>query len=339
MVFLLFKKGLYDTICGKSNLILELQGGNPVKYSFVIPCYNSSHTIGNVVKEIQDKMLEMDEKDYEIILVNDHSKDSTKDVIFSLAEQNNVRAITLAKNSGQDSACLCGYRASKGDYVISLDDDGQTPANEVDRLINKLHEGYDVVIAHYPNKHHESWRNIGSRINDYMEREMLGKPKELYVGSYFIAKRFIIDQIITYPNPYPYIRGLLLSATDNIANVDVNHRNREYGKSQYTLKKLLGLWLNGFTSFSVKPLRVSTFIGGIIAVLGFIMTIYAVIHKLLHPEISAGWASLMAVMTLIGGMILLMLGLIGEYVGRIYISLNHTPQYVIQEKKNFPDNQ
>lgn len=306
-----------------------------MKYSFVIPCYNSSQSISLVVKEIQDKMLEMQETEYEIILVNDHSKDNTKEVIFSLADQPNIRAISLAKNSGQDAACLCGYKASKGDYVISLDDDGQNPANEVDKLINKLNEGYDVVIAHYPNKQHESWRNIGSKINDIMEIEMLGKPKELYVGSYFIAKRFIIDQITQYTNPYPYIRGLLLSATDNIANVDVHHRSREFGTSQYTLKKLLGLWINGFTSFSVKPLRISTVIGGVIALLGFVMTLYAVIHKLLHPEISAGWASLMSVTTMIGGMILLMLGMIGEYVGRIYISINHTPQYVIQEKKNF----
>ncbi|MBR3344782.1 MAG: glycosyltransferase [Lachnospiraceae bacterium] len=306
-----------------------------MKYSFVIPCYNSSQSISLVVKEIQDKMLEMQETEYEIILVNDHSKDNTKEVIFSLADQPNIRAISLAKNSGQDAACLCGYKASKGDYIISLDDDGQNPANEVDKLINKLNEGYDVVIAHYPNKQHESWRNIGSKVNDIMEIEMLGKPKELYVGSYFIAKRFIIDQITQYTNPYPYIRGLLLSATDNIANVDVHHRSREFGTSQYTLKKLLGLWINGFTSFSVKPLRISTVIGGVIALLGFVMTLYAVIHKLLHPEISAGWASLMSVTTMIGGMILLMLGMIGEYVGRIYISINHTPQYVIQEKKNF----
>ncbi|MCR5449849.1 MAG: glycosyltransferase family 2 protein [Solobacterium sp.] len=306
-----------------------------MKYSFVIPCYNSSLSISHVVKEIQDKMLEMQETEYEIILVNDHSKDNTKEVIFGLADQPNIRAISLAKNSGQDAACLCGYKASAGDYVISLDDDGQNPANEVDKLIDKLNEGYDVVIAHYPNKQHESWRNIGSKINDIMEIEMLGKPRELYVGSYFIAKRFIIDQITQYTNPYPYIRGLLLSATDNIANVDVHHRSREFGTSQYTLKKLLGLWVNGFTSFSVKPLRFSTLIGALIALLGFVMTLYAVIHKLLHPEISAGWASLMSVITLIGGMILLMLGMIGEYVGRIYISINHTPQYVIQEKKNF----
>ena len=305
-----------------------------MRYSFVIPCYNSEKSIGAVVKEIQDKMLVMKEDDYEIILVNDHSADHTQDVIFKLADQMNIRAISLAKNAGQDSAVLAGFRACSGDYVIESDDDGQTPANEVDRLINKLNEGYDVVIAHYPNKKHSGFRNWGSRINDHMEVTLLNKPKDLYIGSYFVARRFIIDQVIKYPNPYPYIRGLLLSVTDNIANVDVDHRSRKEGHSQYTMKKLLSLWFNGFTSFSVKPLRISTFMGIIVAFFGFIFLIYTIVHKLLHPEISAGWASMMSMLTVIGGMILCMLGMIGEYIGRIYVSMNQLPQYVIKETKN-----
>jgi glycosyltransferase involved in cell wall biosynthesis len=308
-----------------------------VKYSFVIPCYNSEKTIGGVVREIQEKMKAMNESSFEIILVNDFSRDRTEDVIFKLAEQSNIRAISFAKNAGQDAACLAGYRASCGDYVISLDDDGQTPADEVDRLINKLNEGYDVVIAHYPNKQHSGFRNWGSGVNDKMEIDLLGKPKNLYVGSYFIARRFIIDQITRYQNPYPYIRGLLLSSTSRICNVDVDHRSRTVGQSQYTLSKLLKLWLNGFTSFSVKPLRISTFIGLIVALFGFIFMIYAIVHKLLHPEINAGWASLMAMMTMLGGVILFVLGMIGEYIGRVYISMNQLPQYVIRDSRNLSD--
>ena len=305
-----------------------------MKYSFVIPCYNSENTIGEVVREIQGKMKAMNETSFEVILVNDFSKDHTEDVIFKLAEQSNIRAISFAKNAGQDAACLAGYRASCGDYVISLDDDGQTPADEVDRLINKLNEGYDVVIAHYPNKQHSGFRNWGSGVNDKMEINLLGKPKNLYVGSYFIARRFIIDQITRYQNPYPYIRGLLLTSTSRICNVDVDHRSRTVGQSQYTLSKLLKLWLNGFTSFSIKPLRISTFIGLIIALFGFIFMIYAIVHKLLHPEINAGWASLMAMLTMLGGVILFVLGMIGEYIGRVYISMNQLPQYVIRDSKN-----
>ncbi len=309
-----------------------------MKYSFVIPCYNSEKTIGGVVDEIREEMHTLNEEDYEILLVNDYSRDHTRDVIFSLAENDpRVKAISMAKNSGQDAACLAGYRCSTGDYVVSLDDDGQHPVNELDRMINKLQEGYDVVIAHYPSKKHSVFRNWGSRVNDLMEVELLGKPKELYIGSFFIARRFIIDKITEYPNPYPYIRGLLLSSTANIANVDVDHRERAAGKSQYTFKKLVKLWMNGFTSFSVKPLRIATFIGLVIALIGFIFAVYAVVIKLLHPETAAGWASLMAVMTMIGGAILCTLGIIGEYIGRIYISINRVPQYVVRETKNIKD--
>ncbi len=309
-----------------------------MKYSFVIPCYNSEKTIGGVVDEIREEMHTLNEEDYEILLVNDYSRDHTRDVIFSLAEKDpRVKAISMAKNSGQDAACLAGYRYSTGEFVVSLDDDGQHPVNELDRMINKLQEGYDVVIAHYPSKKHSVFRNWGSRVNDLMEVELLGKPKELYIGSFFIARRFIIDKVTEYPNPYPYIRGLLLSSTANIANVDVDHRERAAGKSQYTFKKLVKLWMNGFTSFSVKPLRIATFIGLVIALIGFIFAVYAVVIKLLHPETAAGWASLMAVMTMIGGAILCTLGIIGEYIGRIYISINRVPQYVVRETKNIKD--
>lgn len=320
---------------GKHGIIFKLIGEDILKYSFVIPCYNSAHTIGKVVDEIKEKMQELNETSYEIILVDDYSPDrTTKDVIFELANQENIRAIALAKNAGQENALMAGYRASSGDYVVSLDDDGQHPVNQLDRLINKLNEGYDVVIAHYANKKHSSFRNLGSKLNDKMEIDLLGKPKDLYIGSFFIAKRFVINKIIEYPNPYTYIRGLLLTSTSNIANVEVNHRERLEGNSQYTLKKLIHLWSNGFTSFSVKPLRFATLVGSLVALFGFLFAIYVIINKFIHPEIQAGWSSLMAMMTFLIGITLCTLGMIGEYIGRIFISLNRSPQYVISETKN-----
>lgn len=306
-----------------------------MKYSFVIPCYNSELTISSVTDEIKEKMKSMDEDSYEIILVNDFSKDSTEKVIFQLAEDTHIKAISLAKNAGQDAACLAGYRKACGEYIISLDDDGQTPADEVDKLLDKLIlEDYDIAIAHYQDKKHAGWRNLGSYINDLMERQMLNKPANLYVGSYFAAKKFVIDSIVSYPNPYPYIRGLLLSTSASITNVDVKHRERKIGTSQYTMSKLLKLWLNGFTSFSIKPLRISTFIGALIAIVGFFMVIYAIFVKITNPNTSAGWASLMSITTFLGGVILLMLGMIGEYIGRIYVSINKVPQYVIKKVKD-----
>lgn len=160
---------------------------------------------------------------------------------------------------------------------------------------------------------------------------MLGKPKELYLSSYFAVKRFIVDEMLRYTNPYPYVIGLVLRATKNITNVDVKHRERQVGTSGYTIGKLLALWFNGFTAFSIKPLRVATAIGAFSAIAGFLYGIYTIVKKLVNPNVVIGFSSLMSAMVFIGGMVMLMLGIIGEYIGRIYISMNNSPQYVIRE--------
>ena len=175
---------------------------------------------------------------------------------------------------------------------------------------------------------------MGSKVNELMTRVMLEKPKELYISSYFAVKRFIVEDMIRYENSYPYVIGLVLRATKNITNVLVNHREREEGTSGYTLKKLLGLWFNGFTAFSVKPLRIATCIGGASAIIGFLYGLYTIIKKFVNPDVPLGFSSTMAVLVFFGGMIMLMLGLIGEYIGRIYISMNNSPQYVIRERIN-----
>ena len=160
---------------------------------------------------------------------------------------------------------------------------------------------------------------------------MLGKPKDLYLSSYFAVKRFIVDEMLRYTNPYPYVIGLVLRATRNITNVDVDHREREIGSSGYTIGKLLALWFNGFTAFSIKPLRAATFLGAFSAVAGFLYGTYTIIKKLVNPNVVIGFSSLMSAIVFFGGIVMLMLGIIGEYIGRIYISLNNSPQYVIRE--------
>ncbi|MCM1048751.1 MAG: glycosyltransferase family 2 protein [Clostridiales bacterium] len=300
--------------------------------SFVIPCYNSSRTIDKVVEEISVTMEAMKEYEYEIVLVNDSSPDDTFGEIQRICKaKNNVCGINLARNFGQHAALLAGFHYVHGDIVVCLDDDGQTPANEVGKLLEKIEEGFDAVYARYEHKQHSAFRNFGSKVNELMARVMLGKPKELYVSSYFAVKRFIVDEMVRYTNPYPYVIGLVLRTTKKIANVDVNHREREIGTSGYTIGKLLALWFNGFTAFSIKPLRIATFIGALAACMGFIYGIYTVIRKLVDPNVVIGFSSIMAAIMFIGGMMMLMLGIIGEYIGRIYISLNNSPQYVVRE--------
>ena len=303
-----------------------------IKYSFVIPCYKSELTITNVVEEIFLKMSELKEKSFEVILINDCSPDNTKDIIFNLSnEHDNIIAIHLSKNFGQHSALLAGYSYATGNYIISLDDDGQTPANQVDRLINKINEGYDVVFARYELKKHSFFRNFGSRLNDFMAVKLINKPNNLYLSSYFIAKKFVIEEIIKYKNPFPYISGLLLRTTKYIANVNVDHRDRNIGNSGYTISSLFKLWLNGFTAFSIKPLRVSIYIGMIVAFIGVLFGINAIITKVTNSNTPVGWTSVIAILSFVGGTILLVLGMIGEYIGRIYICINNSPQFVIKE--------
>lgn len=304
------------------------------KVSFVIPCYASEHTITAVIQEVNAAMEQLGKYQWEYVLVNDCSPDNTFDTITNLCkEHNNIIGINLARNFGQHAALMAGFNEVSGDIVVCLDDDGQTPGDEVGKLLDKIEDGYDVVYARYANKKHSGFRNFGSKLNSKMTEYLLDKPQELFVSSYFAAQRFIVDEMIKYEHAFPYVIGLVLRSTKNIANVDVIHRDRTEGVSGYSLKKLIGLWMNGFTAFSVKPLRLASFVGVLFAIIGFVCTLVLVFNKLLHPEaVLLGWSSTMSVMMIIGGIILLVLGIIGEYIGRIYICMNKAPQYIIREK-------
>lgn len=308
------------------------------KISFVIPCYRSEHTLPHVIAEIEQKMKEMSQYEYNVFLINDCSPDNTLEVVRELCEtHDNIKGISFAKNFGQHAALMAGLRHSDGDYVVCLDDDGQTPADEVDKLINKLEEGYDAVYAKYDHKQHSTFRNLGSKVNELMTRVLLEKPKDLYISSYFAVRRFVVEDMIRYGNSYPYVIGLVLRATKNITNVSVNHREREEGTSGYTLKKLLNLWFNGFTAFSVKPLRIATAIGCGCAGIGFLYGLYTIVKRFINPAVPMGFSALMSAIVFFGGMIMILLGMIGEYIGRIYISLNNSPQYVIRERMNIEE--
>jgi len=302
------------------------------KVSFVIPCYRSALTIEKVVNEVRDAMEKLQSYSYEIILVNDCSPDDTFEVIRKLCEENdNICGVNLAKNFGQHAALMAGFHQVTGDILVCLDDDGQTPADEVGKLLAEIEAGQDVVYASYDHKMHSLFRNFGSWVNEKMLQFLLGKPKELYVSSYFAARRFIVDEMLRYENAYPYVIGLVLRSTKKIVNVPVSHREREIGSSGYTLAKLLGLWFNGFTAFSTKPLRIATASGTVFAALGFLYALYTIIKKFINPAVPMGFSSLMSAVLIIGGLILIMLGLIGEYIGRMYICMNNAPQFVVRD--------
>ncbi|MBR4581941.1 MAG: glycosyltransferase family 2 protein [Lachnospiraceae bacterium] len=303
------------------------------KISFIIPCYRSEKTLAKVVQEIGDEMARIEKYEYEIVLVNDSSPDHTLSTIQELVQSDErITGIDMTKNFGQHAALMAGFHFVTGDIVICLDDDGQTPPSEAHKLIEKIEEGYDAVYAKYEKKEHSLFRNFGSKMNSFMAEEMLNKPKDLYISSYFAVRRVIVDEILRYQNPFPYVIGLVLRSTNKVCNVVVEHHAREEGRSGYSLGKLIGLWMNGFTAFSVKPLRIATYAGFFIALAGFVSMILVLIIKLSYnPDTPLGWASTMAAILIVGGANLLVLGMVGEYIGRIYICLNNSPQYVIRK--------
>ena len=307
------------------------------KISFVIPCYKSAGSVGLVIDEIHDVISERPEYDYEVIAVNDCSPDDTLDVIRAIAETNErVIAVDLAKNGGKHSALMCGCHFATGDYVAFVDDDQQCPLDRfwdlLAPLVNDVADGggYDVAIARYPKKTQSAWKNLGSKFNDAISTWLLSKDPDLKFSNFSVMKRFVRDEVVRYTNPYPYLAGLMVSSTKRVCNVDMEERERTIGEGNYNFKKSVSLWTNSLTSFSVKPLRLATVCGFVLAVLGIIFALVVIIRKILHPIVAVGYSSTMAALLFIGGMIMIMLGLIGEYIGRIYISLNNSPQFVIR---------
>lgn len=309
-----------------------------MKISFVIPCYRSEKTLGGVVAEIKAVVAQRQDVDYEIIMVSDHSPDDVYSVIERLAKEDpeHCRGLEFARNFGQNAALMAGFSRSTGDVVFSIDDDGQMPLESTFSLVDKLMvEGYDVVYGAYASKQHNAFRNLGSLVNRWMAGWLVGRPKGLKMSSFYAMKRFVVDEILRYHGPFTYIGGLIFRATKNIANVEVKHRSRQLGSSGYTMSKLIALWMNGFTAFSVKPLRFATWAGIMCAGAGFAFGLWVVIRKLFVDHgMAVGYSSLMSVNLFVGGMLMLMLGLVGEYIGRIYICINQSPQYVISREIN-----
>lgn len=305
-----------------------------MKISFIIPCYCSKNNIKRVVDEIKDVMTILKAYEYEIILVNDCSPDNTIDVLKELYEnEKNIIVVDLVKNQGQPSALLCGFSYATGDICVCGDDDGQTPYLCVPQMIDKLNMGnYDIVCAKYVSRGKRSvFRSLGTSANEKMLEIIFDKDKEISLSAFFAARKYIIDEITKYKGPYPYLAGLILRTTRNIGNIDAEQEARLSGKSGYNWKKLIRLWVNGFTTFSIKPLRLASIFGLTSAFIGFASGVICIIMKILVPTMAQGWSSVMALIAFMGGIIMLLLGIIGEYLGRIYICINNSPQYVVKK--------
>lgn len=309
--------------------------------SFVIPCYNSTNTLDSVIDEIEETMVDkLSQYDYEIILVNDCSPNGTTyRKICEIAKANgHVKGIDLARNFGQPSAVMAALNHVSGDFVVCGDDDGQTPFSELPRFFEKIDEGYDAVEAKFIKHEKRSMiRKFGTFLNENLQSWLIEKPRGVVLTSFWVIRRFVANEMCKYPNSHPYIGGLILRSTKNVCNVEVSKKDRISGKSGYNLRKMVELFLNGFTTLSVKPLRISMLIGILVSVIGVVCGIITIINKLIDPSINAGYSSMMAVILILFGILFGMLGIFGEYIGQTYIALNQAPQYIIKDKINFEE--
>lgn len=306
-----------------------------MKYSIVIPCYNSSHTIRAVVEETAAEMKRLRRTPFEFILIDDYSPDgnATLTELRKLADEYDyVKIIQLAKNAGQHNATMAGLNYAEGDVIISMDDDGQTHCSQLEKLFSRFDEGYDIVFGYYEDKKHSGFRNFGSWVNYQTVRILIGKPKEMKTSSFWIIRRYVRDYIIEYKSQFTHLQGLFLRTVspEKISSVPVEHFERAYGKSNYTLKKLIALWSN-IMGFSTVPLKFAQRTGALLSILGVIGAIVVFIRKLIRPTIAVGWSSLMVALFFFSGMIIFFLGIIGEYIGRLFLSTSNSPQFVVKE--------
>jgi glycosyltransferase involved in cell wall biosynthesis len=299
--------------------------------SIVIPLFNAALTLPALYQELA--ALEIS-GGFELILVNDGSRDETEKIAVRLTLESRIPItfLSLSRNFGEHNAVLAGLRASRGYYVVTMDDDLQNPPSEVLKLLAAAEsERHDVVYAIYERKEHAWWRNLGSRLTNLIADYVVEKPRKLYLSSFRCMTRLVADEVARSRNPYPYIDGLIFQITQNAGVVRVRHVEREQGQSGYTLRKLVRLWMSMLVNFSVLPLRLMTVAGMITSAIGFLAVIEVVIEHLLKKN-PTGWSSLMAAILLLSGMQLLLLGIMGEYVGRIYLGISDKPQSVVRAK-------
>ena len=302
-------------------------------YSIIVPCYKSSHTIREVVELTAAAMEEMGRTPFEFVLVDDCSPDDgeTISLLKEMADERDyVNVVELACNAGQHNAVMAGLNYAKGDVLIAMDDDLQTHPSQLPKLFEAFDQGYDIVYGYYPQKHHSLFRNFGSWVNSTSVRILIGKPKELKTSSFWIIKRFVRDYVVQYKSHYTHLQGLFLRTTRNIASVPVEHFDRGYGESGYTFKKLITLWSN-IMGYSIVPLRIATRVGTFFAILSILGAIAIVLKKIFAPTSAVGWYSLIVSIFFLSGLIMIFLGLIGEYLGRMFQGMSNDPQFVVRD--------
>lgn len=304
-----------------------------VAYSVVIPVFNSEKSLKELCERIKRVFTDIQET-YEIIMVDDGSRDNSWDVMCDLHKQDsNIRIIQLMKNFGQQNALMCGFTHSNGKFIITMDDDMQNPPEEIPVLIGKMSEGYDVVIGVQKEKQDTLVKKMGSSFIGWLHTKIFDKPKHIRLSSFRIMTNVLVKEIAITKTPYPFFSGIMLSLTDRIGNVTVEHKKRKYGKSNYTFSKLIKLAFNLFINYTSLPLKMLTFFGMSVSLFSFCLGTYFVIKKIIVSSIVPGWTSLVVLLSFFNGLLLMILSIMGEYLARIIGEVSNRHQYIIRKKE------
>jgi glycosyltransferase involved in cell wall biosynthesis len=291
--------------------------------SVIIPVYYGAVTISRLVETVQE---ELRAYEFEIILINDGSKDDSEKVCVELTKNyGNISFLSLRKNFGEFNAVMCGLNYAKGDYSVVIDDDFQNPPSEIIKLLETARKGdFDVVYSQYDEKKHNNFRNLGSWIVNQVTTSLFNKPNDLYLSSFKLIKKEVVEEICKYKGPYPYIDGLIFNVTDNVGKVTVQHNDRHHGVSNYTFKKLAGLFLNIIFGYSLLPARLSMFLGFFATFIALILSVTQFLEITDYP--------IRLVILFVGGIQLISIGIVGEYVGKTFLTQSNAPQYVLKTK-------
>ena len=302
-----------------------------IELSVVIPVYKSEECLPLLLRRLSES-LPGHFKSFEVILVVDGSPDRSFEVIKELAPAYPfLRAYQLRKNVGQDNAIMAGLVHAKGDLVAIMDDDLQHDPSDLPVLAAKVREGWDCCFAEFKVKHQAWWKNLGSRFNGRVASILLGKPHDLYLSPFKVLTGGLVREVVAYRGPYPYVDGLIVLNSSRLTQIPVEHHSRASGRSNYDLKRSVRVWLKLATGFSIYPLRAITFFGFLSSALSIIGGFWIIVRHLSVGSHVEGWASLMVTGTFLGGIQLVCLGMIGEYVGRAYLLSAGHPIYGIRD--------
>ena len=300
--------------------------------SVVVPVYLGAETVGELVAAL--RALEID-GGLEIVLVVDGSPDNSLDVCKQLVALPGapITLLSLSRNFGEHNAVMAGLARARGAFAITMDDDLQNPPAEVGRLFEHARDGgYDAVYTYYAEKKHAPWRNLGSRFTNWCADRLLDKPAGLYLSSFRCLSAFVRERVVaSYEGPFPYIDGLVFQVTQNVGRLQVHHLPRNEGASNYTMRRLIRLWLAMFLNFSVMPLRLATLAGLAFGALGAVGAVITTVEAIVSDKPPQGWASMMVAVLVLAGVQLVVIGMIGEYLGRMFLAVNRKPQYLVRE--------